>query len=375
MSGKANRRANRIGPSERAVWIPENRTSVVRAIAPPNSPHTTMIQSTARSACRRPETPWFRSKRVRSGTANALRRLTHAQGKRGKQPPAQGGQAPVERRRNPSGEQHRRHWVQRMENAVERHPARLEHEQADRGQDHSSEVEGASNPLREANPVRAAPSAGGRQRRRIRDHVLSLSSRVDSGDDARQNLGLAVGNQRARPGRRRQQDGLAETEPRLGPLMTDLRRPLQAHQDGEPVGLAHGRGLRQPPAMEREVPAADEPLADDASGDGLAPRASSESTGPRAKSVDSRAWSMCSARGLPSAPSASPVEDPERGVGHLLDLGQQHPRADRVDRSRLDQEAVARPGLEPMEQRLDLARPRSADSSSCPRSTPGFRPA
>ena len=60
--------------------------------------------------------------------------------------------------------------------------------------------------------------------------------------------------------------------------------------------------------------------------------------------------------GLAVGPRASPVVDPEGGVGHLLDLGQQDAGADRVDGAGLDQDAVSRPGLEAVEQMFDLPR-------------------
>ena len=54
---------------------------------------------------------------------------------------------------------------------------------------------------------------------------------------------------------------------------------------------------------------------------------------------------------------ASPVVDPERGIGHLLDLGQQNPGADRVHGASLDQDAISRCGLERVHELLNLARP------------------
>ena len=60
--------------------------------------------------------------------------------------------------------------------------------------------------------------------------------------------------------------------------------------------------------------------------------------------------------GLAVGADAAPVVDAEGGVGHLLDLGQHHPRADRVDGPGRDQDAVAGLRREPVQQRLDLAR-------------------
>ena len=59
--------------------------------------------------------------------------------------------------------------------------------------------------------------------------------------------------------------------------------------------------------------------------------------------------------GLAVAAHTSPVVDPERGIGHLLDLDEHDPRTDRMHRPRRNQDAVARAGLEPVEQGLDRA--------------------
>ena len=70
--------------------------------------------------------------------------------------------------------------------------------------------------------------------------------------------------------------------------------------------------------------------------------------------------------GLAVGADAAPVVDPEGGVGHLLDLGQHHPRADRVDRPGRDQDAVARPGREAVQQRLDRRPAASAAANVVP---------
>ncbi len=58
---------------------------------------------------------------------------------------------------------------------------------------------------------------------------------------------------------------------------------------------------------------------------------------------------------LAVGPLAAPVINPERGVGHLLDLGEQNARADRVHGAGLDQDAISRRGLERVNEVLDLA--------------------
>ena len=58
--------------------------------------------------------------------------------------------------------------------------------------------------------------------------------------------------------------------------------------------------------------------------------------------------------GLTVGANASPVIHPEGRVGHLLDLGQQDPRTDRVDRSGVYHDAVAGPGRKTVQEGLNL---------------------
>ena len=67
---------------------------------------------------------------------------------------------------------------------------------------------------------------------------------------------------------------------------------------------------------------------------------------------------------------ATPVVNPKSRIRHFLDLGQQHAGADRVDRTGLDQDAVARSRLDTVEQLFDLS-----PSESPPGIRPGRRPA
>ena len=69
----------------------------------------------------------------------------------------------------------------------------------------------------------------------------------------------------------------------------------------------------------------------------------------------------------------SPVMNPERGVGHLLDLGEQHPAPIAWTVPGLDHDAIAGPGGKAMEQRLDL--PLLDRRANWSRVTPAFSPA
>ena len=76
-------------------------------------------------------------------------------------------------------------------------------------------------------------------------------------------------------------------------------------------------------------------------------------TGPAAKSVECGRLGQVERAGLAVGAKTSPVVDAERRVGHLLDFRQHDPRADRMHGPGRDQDAVAGPGLEPMQQGLD----------------------
>ena len=202
-----------------------------------------------------------------------------------------------------------------------------------------------------------------------------------------------------RPERSGQEQCLAIAERRHVPPVPDLGRAPKPDQDREPFGAADGDGYGIMPRPGSESRAVEpEPLEGEkygrtgpivplpggaTAGDRLWDGFATGSDGPGVEVGRFQGLGRMELPRLAVGPDAAPVVDAEGGVGHLLDLRQHDPGADRVDRPGRDHHAVPRAGLEPMEQRLDavpermgeVAPPCLSARARSSRATPGSSPA